>query len=263
MVNVLVCGAGGRMGKEVVKAVAADKETTLVGAVDISADGQDAGELAGIGRLGVYVYKDLAEALEVSKPDVVVDFTNPRVIFDNAKTTISHGVSIVIGTTGLTEEQRAVLAEMSKEYQANVLVAPNFSLGAVMMMKVSQELVKYFPDVEVIELHHNQKYDAPSGTSILTAKLLAEARDAAAVSEDKTKESLVGARGAKVQEIPVHSVRLPGYVAHQEVLFGGKGEILSIRHDSLSRESFMPGVILACKCIADHPGLTYGLEHYL
>lgn len=263
MVHVLVSGAGGRMGREVVKAICADEETTLVGAVDPSAAGLDAGKVAGIEAVGVTIHKTLEEALSVIKPDVIVDFTSPQIIFENAKTALSHGVSIVIGTTGLTEEQRQELSHKSKETGANVLIAPNFSLGAVMMMKVSQELVQYFPDVEIIELHHNQKYDAPSGTSILTAKLLSEARNKAAVSEDKTKESLPGARGAKVEDIPVHSVRLPGYVAHQEVLFGGTGEILSIRHDSLSRESFMPGVILACKRIGDHPGLTYGLEHYL
>ena len=171
----------------------------------------------------------------------------------------------MIGTTGLTEEQRNELHEIGLKNQANCLVAPNFSLGAVMMMKVAADLAPYFPDVEIIELHHNHKYDAPSGTSILTAKLINDAKQAANVksSEDLTRESLPGARGAKVDDITIHSVRLPGYVAHQEVLFGGHDETLTIRHDSLSRLSFMPGVVLACKKIASKPGLTYGLEHYL
>ena len=178
---------------------------------------------------------------------------------------LSAGIHVVIGTTGLTAEQRDELDAIGRQNDANCLVAPNFSLGAVMMMKVSAELAPYFPNVEIIELHHNHKYDAPSGTSILTAKLINEAKQAANVTpdEDLTRESLPGARGAKVDNVTIHSVRLPGYVAHQEVLFGGYDETLTIRHDSLSRLSFMPGVVLACKKISAKTGLTYGLEHYL
>lgn len=265
MSTVLVCGAGGKMGREVVKAVHNDAELTLVGGVDIGVAGQDLGEVAGLGKLNITVENNLDEALTKIKPDIVVDFTSPAVIFENAKTVLNHGVHIVIGTTGLTEVQRNELAALSKSKQANVLVAPNFSLGAVMLMKVSAELAPYFPNAEIIELHHNHKYDAPSGTAVLTAKLMNEAKKAANAipDEDLTKESLPGARGAKVDDITIHSVRLPGYVAHQEVLFGGYEETLTLRHDSLSRLSFMPGVVLACKRIISHPGLTYGLEHYL
>jgi len=265
MATVLVCGAGGKMGREVVKAISNEKELTFVGGVDIGAASKDAGEMAGIGHLGLPLYNNLATALDELKPDVVVDFTSPAVIFENAKTVLSHGVHIVIGTTGLTAEQRDELAVLGEANQANTLVAPNFSLGAVMMMKVAAELAPYFPNAEIIELHHNHKYDAPSGTAVLTAKLMNEAKQAANAvpAEDLTRESLPGARGAKVDDITIHSVRLPGYVAHQEVLFGGYDETLTIRHDSLSRLSFMPGVVLACKRIAEHKGLTYGLEHYL
>lgn len=265
MIRVMVNGAGGKMGREVVKAVHADSELTMIGGIDPSKAGQDVGTVAGIEPLHIIMAETIDEVLSDNKPDVIVDFTNPAVIFENAKKILSAGVHIVIGTTGLTEEQRNELNEIGLKHNANCLVAPNFSLGAVMMMKVAAELAPYFPDVEIIELHHNHKYDAPSGTSILTAKLINDAKEAANVtgSEDLTRESLPGARGAKVDNVTIHSVRLPGYVAHQQVLFGGYDETLTIRHDSLSRLSFMPGVVLACKKISTKPGLIYGLEHYL
>lgn len=265
MQKVLVCGAGGKMGVETVKAVLKDEALEFVGGVDLGRAGEDAGTVAGVGLLNLPLYKSLSDGLAQAKPDVVVDFTNPAVIFDNAKTILNAGVHAVIGTTGLTATQRDELDALGRKTGGNCLVAPNFSLGAVMMMKVSAEIAPYFPDVEIIELHHNHKYDAPSGTAIITAELINAAKNKAGVhaSVDKTRESLPGARGAKVDEVTIHSVRLPGYVAHQQVLFGGFGETLTIRHDSLTRESFMPGVVLACKNIANHPGLTYGLEFYL
>ena len=247
MIRVMVNGAGGKMGREVVKAVHNDPELTLVGGIDPTKAGQDVGSVAGIEQLGITMNASVDEVLDTNKPDVIVDFTNPAVIYENAKKMLSAGIHVVIGTTGLTAEQRDELDAIGRQNNANCLVAPNFSLGAVMMMKVSAELAPYFPNVEIIELHHNHKYDAPSGTSILTAKLINEAKQAANATpdEDLTRESL------------------PGYVAHQEVLFGGYDETLTIRHDSLSRLSFMPGVVLACKKISAKTGLTYGLEHYL
>ncbi len=262
MISVLVNGAGGRMGSEVVRAVCADEALSLVGGVDPCRAGEDVGEVAGIGSKGIVMAASLAEAFAKGKPDVVVDFTSPSVIFENAKTVLSAGVHMVIGTTGLTAEQRDELAKISEKTGANVLVAPNFSLGAVLLMQMSEKISKYLPDAEIIELHHNNKLDAPSGTAKLTAEKMAAAREAYP-AEDKTRESIPGARGAKVEGITVHSVRLPGFVAHQEVIFGGYGEILTLRHDSLDRKSFMPGVVLACKKIAAHTGLTYGLEYYL
>lgn len=262
MISVLVNGAGGRMGSEVVRAVEADAELSLAGGVDPCHAGEDVGKVAGIGEKGIVMAASLADAFAKGKPDVVVDFTSPAVIFENAKTVLSAGVHMVIGTTGLTAEQRDELAGISEKTGANVLVAPNFSLGAVLLMEMSEKISKYLPDAEIIELHHNNKLDAPSGTAKLTAEKMAAARNAAP-AEDKTRESIPGARGAKVEGITVHSVRLPGFVAHQEVIFGGYGEILTLRHDSLDRKSFMPGVVLACKKIASRSGLTYGLEHYL
>lgn len=265
MITVMVCGATGKMGREVVKAVHNDPDLQFIGGIDPKQAGEDAGTAAGFESLGLPLYESLTAALSAKKPDVIVDFTSPAIIFENAKTVLGAGVHMVIGTTGLTAEQRDELAAIGKANNANCFVAPNFSLGAVMMMKTAADLAPYFPNVEIIELHHNHKYDAPSGTAVLTAKLINEAKQAAGAvgAEDLTRESLPGARGAKVDDVTIHSVRLPGYVAHQEVLFGGYDETLTIRHDSLSRLSFMPGVVLACKKIAEKPGLTYGLEHYL
>lgn len=265
MLRVLVNGADGRMGSQVVKAVYEDKELEFVGGVSITHVGEDAGEIAGVGTLHMPIREGLAAALEDIKPDVVVDFTTPHVIFENAQTCIAHGVNMVVGTTGLTAQQRDELDAMAKEHKTSIFIAPNFSIGAVLMMKLSTEVAPYLPDVEIIELHHNNKLDAPSGTAIMTANKIAAARkEANAVpAEDKTHESLDGARGAKVDDIPIHSVRLPGYVAHQQVLFGGYGELLTIRHDSMDRKSFMPGVVLAVKKVSSRPGLTFGLENYL
>ncbi len=265
MIKVLINGAGGKMGRAVVKAVQSDPELQLVGGVDKGLAGEDLGVLAGIEKLQLGAYADLKTALAETTPHVVVDFTSPVAVFSNAKTILQSGAHAVIGTTGLTVLQRDELDAIGREHHTHILVAPNFSMGAVMMMKTAAELAPYFPNVEIIELHHNHKYDAPSGTAILTAEMIAESRTNSGVDADvdATKETLPGARGAHVKGIPIHSVRLPGYVAHQEVLLGGYGETLTIRHDSLSRESFMPGVVLACKRISNFEGLTYGLENYL
>lgn len=262
MIHVLVNGACGRMGSEVVRSLATEDGLELTGAVDPCHAGEDAGVAAGIAESGVTIDPDLDTALSKSKPDVVVDFTNPAVIFENAKKILRMGIHIVIGTTGLTEEQRKELAKISQKTGGNALIAPNFSLGAVLLMEMSEKIVKYLPNAEIIELHHNKKYDAPSGTARLTAEKMSKAR-VLPPDEDKTKESIPGARGAKYDGFTIHSVRLPGYVAHQEVLFGGYGEILTLRHDSLDRKSFMPGVMLACRKVGSVPGVTYGLENYL
>lgn len=265
MLRVLVNGADGRMGSQVVKTVFEDPELEVAGGVSITHVGEDVGEIAGVGKLGLAIRDDLGAALDEIKTDVVVDFTTPKAIYENAKTCLKHGVNMVVGTTGLTAEQRHDLNALALAQKTSIFVAPNFSIGAVLMMKLSTEVAPFLPDVEIIELHHNNKLDAPSGTSIMTAEKIAAARDAAKVkpAPDKTHESLEGARGASVAGIPIHSVRLPGYVAHQQVLFGGYGEFLTIRHDSVDRKSFMPGVVLAVKKVSTRPGLTFGLENYL
>lgn len=262
MIHVLVNGATGRMGSEVVRSVLQEEGLDIVAAVDPGAAGEDLGNALGMGNMGIMISASLKEAFDNVKPDVVVDFTTPKVIFENAKFVLGQGVHMVIGTTGLTADQRNELSEISSKTGANGLVAPNFSLGAVLLMKTAAEIAKYMPDAEIIELHHNHKYDAPSGTAKLTAEKMAAAR-IKVPKEDGTIESIPGVRGGKYKGINIHSVRLPGYVAHQEVLFGGYGEILTLRHDSLDRKSFMPGVMLACKKCMTVKGFVYGLENYL
>ena len=262
LVKVLVSGACGRMGQAVVKAVLADAELSLVAAVDVHGGG-DAGEIAGCGKCGVTVVTDLAQALLEAKPDVMVDFTRPDAVFSNAMLAVQHGVSPVIGTTGMTADEKAQLEALSLDKKTPVFLAPNFAIGAVLMMLMSQQAAKYMPHVEIIELHHDNKLDAPSGTALQTAELIKEARASVRQGHPDEKEKLPGARGAEVDGMRIHSVRLPGFVAHQEVIFGGLGQTLSIRHDSLNRESFMPGVVLAAKKVRSLTSLTVGLDKLL
>lgn len=261
-IRVLVSGASGRMGREVVKAVLADAEVELVGAVDRSGVGKDVGTLIGQESTGVIIQEDLAVAIELVKPQVVVDFTNPASVMNNTRQIIQAKVHAVVGTTGLAPENLAELKKLSEQSGANVLIAPNFAVGALLMMRFAAQAAQFFPGVEIIELHHDQKLDAPSGTAIKTAELIMAGRsdnNANVIGEEKIK----GVRGGEMGGIHLHSVRLPGLIAHQEVIFGGEGQTLTIRHDSISRESFMPGVLLAVKKISERPGLTYGLDQML
>lgn len=262
MVRVLVSGACGRMGQAVVKAVMEDTELELVGAVDLKG-GMDAGELVGMGRNGVIVATDLSQAIQDTKPEVMVDFTRPDVVFNDACTALKLGVSPVIGTTGLSAEARAEIASLAEKHHTPAFIAPNFAIGAVLMMLMSQQAAKYMPNVEIIELHHDQKLDAPSGTALQTAEMIREVRKSMKQGHPDEKEKVAGARGAEVDGMHIHSVRLPGYVAHQEVIFGGLGQTLTIRHDSINRESFMPGVVLACKKVKGLEGLVIGLDKLL
>ncbi len=259
MIKVMVSGACGRMGQAVLKAVIEDSELELVGAVDL-AGGADAGELVGLGKNGVIVGTDLEAVIDASSPEVMVDFTRPDVVYANAVEAIKKGVSPVIGTTGLSDEEKAELAELSKANNTPVFIAPNFAIGAVLMMLMARQAAKYMPEVEIIELHHDKKLDAPSGTALQTAAMISEVRKAHVQGNPEETEKVAGARGADVDGMRIHSVRLPGYVAHQEVIFGGLGQTLTIRHDSLNRESFMPGVCLACKKVRNLEGLVIGLD---
>ena len=243
------------MGQAVVKAVQDDAELSLVAAVDVHG-GMDAGESAGCGRCGVTVETDLEKALLEKKPEVMVDFTRPDAVFANAMLAVKHGVSPVIGTTGMTAEERQKLEALALEKKTPVFLAPNFAIGAVLMMLMSRQAAKYMPHVEI-------KLDAPSGTALQTAELIKEARESMRQGHPEEKEKLAGARGAEVDGMRIHSVRLPGFVAHQEVIFGGLGQTLTIRHDSINRESFMPGVVLACKKVRNLAGLVVGLEKLL
>ncbi len=245
MINVGVLGARGRMGAEVVNAVNASPDCELVAALDLG---------------------DSLDQLVSSGADVVVDFTTPDAVMGNLEYLITHGIHAVIGTTGFDDERMATLKSLSSAHpQVGILIAPNFAIGAVLMMEFAAKAAIYFESVEIIELHHPNKVDAPSGTASRTAALISDARKAAKLPAmpDATSSSLDGARGALVGDVPVHSVRLRGLIAHQEVLFGGPGETLTIRHDSLDRAGFMPGVLLGIKSVISRPGVTFGLEHFM
>ena len=262
LIKVLVNGAYGRMGRTVVNAVIEDKELELVGAVDVIG-GADAGEITGHNKNGIIIETDLAKALEDKKPDVMVDFTQPKVVFNNVITALNHKVSPVVGTTGLSDENKEVIRKTSEANDTPVFIAPNFAIGAVLMMLMAKQAAKYLQDVEIIELHHDKKLDAPSGTAELTAKMIAEVRDSHKQGHADEVERIANVRGGDVDGIRIHSVRLPGFVAHQEVIFGGLGQTLTIRHDSTGRDSFMPGVLLACKKVRQLKGLTIGLDKLL
>lgn len=258
MIKVLVSGALGRMGTEICKAVHDADGMELVGGVDPSA-----AEGLKLSVNGAPAYRELAAGLEACDPDVVIDFTRPDVAAENVKCILSHGVNCVLGTTGLSEEDLTALFEESATKDAALFHAPNFTTGAVLMMLMSEMAAKYFPDAEVIELHHDGKKDAPSGTAIRTARMIANGRDHAtgdAPGKETELEGFEGARGALVEGVPVHSVRTAGYVAHQEVIFGSLGQTLTIRHDSIDRTSYMPGIIMAVRAIVDMSGVTVGLE---
>jgi 4-hydroxy-tetrahydrodipicolinate reductase len=244
-VKVAVFGAAGRMGRQVCDAVEAAPDLELVARVDIG--------------------EDPKRVLEAGAT-VAVDFTNPEAVLGNLGFCVGNGVHVVVGTSGFGPERLGQLGALLEDAPAvGVLVAPNFSLGAVLMMKFAAQAASYFESVEIIELHHPDKLDAPSGTAQRTAQLIAEARRTAGLpaSPDATAADADHHRGGRVEDVTVHSVRLRGLVAHQEVLLGGVGESLTIRHDSLDRASFMPGVLLGVREVAAHPGLTVGLEHYL
>jgi len=256
MIKVLVSGAAGRMGREVVKAVSGEEDIALLGAVDIKEIGRDAGELAGIGSIGVVIEKDLEATLKRTSPDVMVDFTTPASVKDNIRKAMENKTVPVVGTTGLKDEDIEEIKGWAKEFGVGAFIAPNFSLGANLMMQIAKQVAKYLKAVEIIELHHDKKLDAPSGTAIRTAQLLSEGRTISPGGEEPS-------RGDPRWGIRIHSVRLPGLVAHQEMIFGGQGETLTIRHDAPSRECYMPGVIMAIKKAAGLKEVIIGLDKLL
>jgi 4-hydroxy-tetrahydrodipicolinate reductase len=262
--RVAVAGAAGRMGRAVVKAVWEDPRTELAAAVDVAGLGQDAGALAGVGATGVMVEPDLHAALAISGAQVVVDFTRAAVAFENAQTALRVGVSPVIGTTGLSADQLADLDAQARGAGIGAFLAPNFAIGAVLMMLFARQAAKYLPEVEIIEYHGPQKLDAPSGTAMRTLDFVLEGRGTPTAQRPEQEHFLLeGARGGDRQGVRVHSVRLPGFVAHQECIFGDVGQTLTLRHDSTDRVSFMPGVLLAATRVRDLTGLVIGLEHLL
>jgi len=243
--KVAVLGAKGRMGAETVAAIESASDLTLSSALDLG---------------------DSLDQLIKTGTEVVIDFTHPESVMKNLEFAINNGIHVVVGTTGFDDKKLSKLKNLlSKNPKVGALIAPNFGLGAVLMMQFSQKAAQYFESVEIIELHHANKVDAPSGTAIRTAELITDARKQSkkGAMPDASKTIIPGARGAKVGDVPIHSVRSHGYVAHQEVIFGDTGETLSIRHDSINRAGFMPGVLIGVRNVAKHPGLTVGLENYM
>ena len=244
-IKVAVLGAKGRMGAETVKAISAAPDLSLVAQIDLG---------------------DSIELLTSSGAQVVVDFTHPESVMNNLEFAINSGIHVVVGTTGFDDKRLSEVKKwLASHPKVGAVIAPNFGLGAVLMMQFAAKAAQYFESVEIVELHHPEKADAPSGTASRTAELITEARKNSQrpAMPDKTSSGLDGARGAKVGDVPVHSVRLRGLVAHQEVLLGDQGETLSIRHDSIDRSGFMPGVLLAIREVINKPGLTFGLEHLM
>ncbi|WNZ22268.1 4-hydroxy-tetrahydrodipicolinate reductase [Leptolyngbya sp. NK1-12] len=269
-IPVVINGAAGKMGREVVKAVAAASDMALVGAVDRNPNlqGQDAGEVAGIEALEVPIVNDLQAtlvmALQERQLPVMVDFTHPDSIYENVRAAIAYGVRPVVGTTGLSAEQIEDLADFADKASMGGAIVPNFSIGMVLLQQAAIRASQYFDHVEIIELHHNQKADAPSGTAIQTAQLLEEMGKSFNPPRVTETEKLPGARGTRTEEgIRIHSVRLPGLIAHQEVIFGAPGEIYTLRHDTSDRACYMPGVLLAIRKVIQLKSLIYGLEKLL
>lgn len=266
-IKILVCGAAGKMGQSVVRAVDAEAGFKLVGAVDRTDNpnlGKDVGLICGISETGVKLTSNLKEVITKTNPDVMVDFTMPEIVIVNAQTALKAGVRAVIGTTGMTKDDISELSKLSKQNQTGAIVAPNFALGAILMMKFAKEASKYFSHAEIIEYHHDKKLDAPSGTSIKSAELMTESRKEFGRDSVKGKETIKGARGAVAEgNIHIHSVRLPGIIANQEIIMGMLGQTLTIRHDTYDRTAFMPGVLMAAKKVMELDYLVYGLENII
>lgn len=261
-IRVAVAGAAGRMGREAVKMVLNDADLELVAAIGGTA-APDAGIAAGVGACGVPIETDLETALARSGADVLIDFTRPQLAVRHTRTAILHRVRPVVGTTGFTPEDIAELDKLCREQDIGGVIAPNFSIGAILMMKFAAEAAKYFPHVEIIEFHGDQKLDAPSGTSIKTAEWIAANRAEFRQGHPEEEEMIDGARGGMYQGFRIHSVRLPGIFAQQEVIFGAFGQTLKIRHDSYDRAGYMPGVNIAVKKVLGLKGIVYGFEHLM
>ncbi|MBS4217323.1 4-hydroxy-tetrahydrodipicolinate reductase [Bacillus sp. FJAT-49711] len=262
-IKIVVAGPRGRMGREAVNLVKDAPEFELVAVLDRKNNGLLLSEIEGFSNLDVKIYTDVEECFRNVDADVLIDLTVPETGYLHTKTALLHGIRSVVGTTGFTNEEISELRKLAEEKEIGCIIAPNFAIGAILMMKFSQMAAKYFNNVEIIELHHDQKLDAPSGTALKTAQMITENRDKQKQGHPNEKETIQGARGADYDGMHIHSVRLPGLVAHQQVLFGAPGETLTIRHDSYNRASFMTGVKMSVETVMGLNTLVYGLEHIL
>ncbi|WP_210365462.1 4-hydroxy-tetrahydrodipicolinate reductase [Bacillus sp. REN3] len=262
-VRIIVAGPRGRMGREAVHLVLNTDQYELAAVVDRKHGGMKVGELEGFPDSEALVYTDLEKCLQEVRPDVLIDLTTPEVGMFHTKTALDYKVRPVVGTTGFSKGDLEELERLCSERETGCIIAPNFAIGAVLMMKFSKMAARYFKDVEIIELHHDRKLDAPSGTAVKTAQMISEVREAKKQGHPDEKETMDGARGANYGGMHIHSVRLPGLIAHQQVMFGADGQTLTIRHDSYNRTSFMSGVKLAVDTVMKMDGFVYGLENII
>lgn len=262
-VKIVVAGPRGRMGKEAVNLVLETENYELVGVLDYKHEGMKLIELEGFTKGDALVYTDIHQCFKEQQPDVLIDLTTPEVGMEHTVTALEYGVRPVVGTTGFSSGDLRKLDALCEQTGRGCIIAPNFAVGAVLMMKFSQMAAKYFNDVEIIELHHAQKLDAPSGTAVKTAEMISTVREAKQQGHQNEKETISGARGANFDGMRIHSVRLPGLIAHQQVMFGSDGQTLSIRHDSYNRASFMSGVKLAVDTVMENDHFVYGLENII
>ncbi|WP_026573258.1 4-hydroxy-tetrahydrodipicolinate reductase [Bacillus sp. UNC438CL73TsuS30] len=263
-IKVIIAGPRGRMGREAVMLAANTEHFELAAVVDYKFDGKQLNDIQGFQLpIEVPVFGNLESCLQHIKADVLIDLTTPEVGMHHTKTALQYNVRPVVGTTGFSKSDLEELERICTEKEIGCIIAPNFAIGAVLMMKFSQMAAKYFQDIEIIELHHDQKLDAPSGTAVKTAEMIAEVREAKKQGHQNEKETITGARGADFDGMHIHSVRLPGLVAHQQVLFGSDGQTLTIRHDSYNRASFMSGVKVAVETVMNLKTFVYGLENIL
>ncbi|TWT28329.1 4-hydroxy-tetrahydrodipicolinate reductase [Planomicrobium sp. CPCC 101110] len=263
-IRVAIAGARGRMGQEAVHTIMKNPDMELVSVLDyknIWKTLEDTNLFPP--SYGAPIFTDLGELHEKTKPDVLVDLTSPESVYEHTKKALELRIRPVVGTTGFTDEELEELKAFAEKAEIGCIIAPNFAVGAVLMMKFAEQAAKYLPDVEIIEMHHDQKLDAPSGTALKTANLISSVRPSHIQGHPKEKETIQGARGADYEGMRIHSVRLPGLVAHQQVLLGGEGQLLTIRHDSFNRGSFMSGVVLSVKTVMNLKELVYGLEHII
>lgn len=263
MIKIVVAGFKGKMGSTATKMVLENENFTLVGVLDPIVEQKKLNEIPAFSFADVPIFNDKESMVKTVDADVWIDFTIPDVAYENTRFALENGIRPVVGTTGFSESDVKELTELSISNKTGGLIAPNFAVGAVLMMQFSAKAAQYFPDIEIIELHHDNKLDAPSGTAIKTAEMIFKERGEHSQGHPDEKESLVGARGADYKGMKIHSVRLPGLVAHQQVQFGSVGEGLTIRHDSYDRSSFMTGVALGCNKVMELKKVVYGLENIL
>ncbi|MFZ5752883.1 MAG: 4-hydroxy-tetrahydrodipicolinate reductase [Bacillota bacterium] len=259
MIKAVVVGACGKMGQEIIKGISKTDDIQLVGACDVQNVGKEIGELTGLKPLGVQVNDDLLSIIETAQPDVIIDFTHKEAAKKNITLALKQGIAVVVGTTGFSKEEMSEIDSLAQASSTGAFLAPNFSLGAVIMMKWARDAARYFSQAEIIEYHNDKKVDSPSGTAIATACAMRYTNSP--ICETVQMDNC--SRGGQFYGVNIHSVRLKSLVAHQEVLFAGIGELLTIRHDSFSRESFIPGILLAVRKVKCLRGLKIGLENIL